>query len=84
MNFDLALGRVRDELSQQRKTGRAFVSNPGELQLVELEEGSWLRDLRQSVLDGHFTPGPIQICAPPKGSGLMRPGVRMSLADRVV
>jgi Reverse transcriptase (RNA-dependent DNA polymerase) len=84
MNFDLALGRVRDELSQQRKTGRAFVANPGELDMVELDQASWLADLRQRVIDGHFAPGPIQICAAPKGSGLMRPGVRMSLADRVV
>lgn len=36
MNFDLALGRVRDELSQQRKTGRAFVANPSELELVQI------------------------------------------------
>jgi hypothetical protein len=84
MNFDLAFGRVRDELSQQRKTGRSFVPNPGELELAELDEASWLSEVRQSVLDGHFAPGTVQTCAAPKGGGLMRPGVRMSLADRVV
>ncbi|MGC1164870.1 MAG: RNA-directed DNA polymerase [Solirubrobacterales bacterium] len=84
MNFDLAFKRVVDELTQQRKTGRAFVTNPYELELVELDRAAWLADLRQLVLEGSYIPGPIQICSAPKGSGLMRPGVRMSLADRVV
>ena len=84
MNFDLAYRRVVDELAQQRKTGRSFVANPYEQELAELDLDGWLSDLRKSVLDGSYAPAPIQICSAPKGSDLMRPGVRMTLADRVV
>lgn len=83
-NFDLAFRRVVDELAQQRKTGRAFVANPSERELVELDLALWLSNLRQRLLEGDYVPGPAQTCATPKGSGLMRPGVRMSIADRVV
>lgn len=84
LNFTLAFRRVADELTHQRKTGRAFVANPGELELAELNLDVWLSELRQRLLDGDYLPGPIEVCAAPKGSGLMRPGVRMTLADRVV
>jgi hypothetical protein len=84
MNFALAYKRVSDELSHQRKTGRAFVANPGEQKLAELDLGTWLSNLREEVVEGGYDPSPIEICGAPKGAGLIRPGVRMKLADRVV
>jgi hypothetical protein len=84
LNFELAYKRVSDEITDQRKTGRAFVTTPFERELVEVDLASWLEGLRNSVLDRSYVGDDVEFCGAPKGEGLIRPGVRMSLADRVV
>lgn len=84
LNFDLAYKRVRDELKDQRTTGRAFIANPFEQELVELDLEGWLKGLKESVIDLSYVPGDLDLCGAPKGKELIRPGARMSLADRVV
>ena len=84
LNFELAYRRVQDELSDQRKSARAFVLNPYEQELVELDLDGWLDHLRATVLERSYAPDEIHLCSAPKGKGLVRPGVLMSLADRVV
>ena len=55
-----------------------------ELELVETDYKGWINELKRQVVNGSYVPGPIEICPAPKGGGLVRPGVRLSLADRVV
>lgn len=80
----LAFQRVRDELVDQRKSGRAFVANHFELELIEADYAGWIDDLKQQLKDGQYSPGPIEYCNAPKGRGLVRPAARMQIADRVV
>lgn len=80
----LAFQRVRDELLDQPKSGRALVANHFELQLIEIDYASWIKELARDLRDGHYSPGPIEYCNAPKGRGLVRPGVRMQIEDRVV
>ena len=84
LNFDLAYKRVQDELVDQPRSGRAFVANPFERELAELDLESWLAALKSDVIAGHYSPGEIELCGAPKGGDLVRPAARMSLADRVV
>lgn len=84
LNFELAYKRARDELVDQRRSGRAFVAAPFEQELVEHDLESWLEELRTSVLERSFTSHDVEVCGSPKGADLVRPGIRMSLADRVV
>lgn len=84
LNFELAYKRVCDELVEQHRTGRAFVSNPFERELAETDLDSWLADLQAMVVDGTYAPGAVELCGAPKGGDLIRPGARMALADRVV
>jgi Reverse transcriptase (RNA-dependent DNA polymerase) len=84
LRLKLAFRRVRDELTDQPKSGRAFVANPFELDLIEADYEGWIKDLRQQIRVGSFSPGPIEYCYAPKGGGLVRPGVRLGIADRVV
>jgi hypothetical protein len=80
----LAFQRVRDELHEQRKTGRAFVANQFELDLVEGDYGAWIKEVTRELKAGRYAPGPIEYCNAPKGGGLVRPGVRLQVVDRVV
>lgn len=84
LNFELAYKRVADELADQRVSGRAFVANPFEQELVEVDLKQWLGALQAGVLDGSFAGEDVEVCDSPKGADLVRPGSRMSLADRVV
>jgi hypothetical protein len=83
LDFSLAYERVLDELRDQPKTGRALAANPFELDLIELDRDTWLDTLAQRVADGLYVPGPIEVCDVPKAGGLVRPGVRLGVADRV-
>lgn len=49
-----------------------------------MDRGSWLSNLEKNVEAGAYVPGPIEVCDFPKPGGLVRPGTRMSVADRVV
>lgn len=80
----LAYLRARDEIEDQRKSGRSFVCNPFERELVETDLDGWLDGVRELLRDGGYTPGPIELCGAPKGRDLIRPAVRMSLVDRLV
>jgi hypothetical protein len=80
----LAFQRVRDELLAQPKSGRAFVANQFELELIGIDYDGWIEDLAHQVHDGRYSPGPIEYCNAPKGAGLVRPGARLQIADRVV
>jgi hypothetical protein len=84
MNFDLAYRRVRDELVEQPKSGRAFVEDPFERELAETDLEGWLADLKKAVIEGSYAPGAVDLCGAPKGGDLIRPAARMALADRVV
>jgi hypothetical protein len=84
LNLDLAYARVRDELVSQPKSFRALVTDPWELDLVEVDRDSWLANLGALVDSGQFVPGPVEVCDAPKGGGLVRPATRLHLADRVV
>lgn len=84
LDFQLAYKRVWDELRDQPRTGRALALNPFELDLIEMDREGWLEALERQVVDGSYLPGPIEVCDVPKGGGLVRPGVRLSVADRVV
>lgn len=44
----------------------------------------WVAELEKTVADRSYVPGPVEICDVPKGGGLVRPGVRLSVVDRVV
>lgn len=83
-DFGLALQRVTRELRDQPRTGRAFVANPFEAELVEAHREEWLRDLKCRVESGRWSPGPIEICDAPKGGNLVRPAARLGIEDRVV
>src|SRR3954469_11846016 len=84
LNFDLAYARVRDELNDQPRSGRAFVENPFERELLETNLARWLSALRKRVTAGTYTPGAIELCGAPKGGDLIRPAARIGLDDRVV
>jgi hypothetical protein len=84
LNFQLAYKRVQDELNDQPRSGRAFVANPFERELVELDLDSWLAALSDAVTSGNYAPGEVAFSGAPKGADLIRPGVHMGLADRVV
>lgn len=58
--------------------------NPFELDLIEVDLESWLAELKGLVDAGAYVPGAIEVCDFPKAGGLVRPGSRMSVADRVV
>jgi hypothetical protein len=84
LKLRLAFQRVRDELLEQPKSGRAFVANAFELDLVGVDYDGWVRELAASLKAGDYAPGPVQYCNAPKGAGLVRPGARMQIADRVI
>lgn len=84
LRLRLAFQRVRDELLEQPKSGRAFVANRFELSLIEVAYGDWITNLRAELGSDIWTPGPVEFCNAPKGRGLVRPGVRMAIRDRVV
>lgn len=84
LNLPLAYKRVRDELVEQPKSGRAFAVNAFEQELVETDLDPWLGTLKAAVVGGNYTPGALQICGAPKGGDLVRPGALISLSDRVV
>lgn len=84
LDLHLAYERVREELRDQPRTGRALARNPFELDLIEIDRESWLDGLETQLSNGSYIPGPIEVCDVPKGGGLVRPGVRLSVADRVV
>jgi len=80
----LAFQRVRDEILDQPQSGRAFVANQFELQLIETDYDGWIKELMRQLRADEYAPGPIEYCNAPKGDGLVRPGSRMQIADRVV
>jgi hypothetical protein len=80
----IAFQRVRDELLEQPKSGRAFVANQFELELIETDYDTWINDLNSQLREDTYAPGPVEYCNAPKGRGLVRPGVRLQIADRVV
>jgi Reverse transcriptase (RNA-dependent DNA polymerase) len=84
LKLRLAFQRVRDELLDQRKSGRAFVSNAFELDLISVEYDVWIKELAAKLKAGDYLPGPIEYCNAPKGGDLVRPAVRMQIADRVI
>jgi Reverse transcriptase (RNA-dependent DNA polymerase) len=84
LNLDLAFRRVRDELVEQPKSGRAFVANPFELALAEVDIEAWLRDIGARVEADAYVPGAIQLAGAPKPGDLIRPAARITLEDRVV
>jgi hypothetical protein len=84
IKLPLAYRRVCDELAEQPKSGRTFIPNPFEQELVEVDLDEWLADLERRIAKGDFIPGAIELCGAPKGGDLIRPAARMSLADRVV
>jgi hypothetical protein len=84
LDIRLAYQRVRDELDQQRKTDRALAANPYEAELIEVDLDGWLAEVEARVMGDRFVPGPIDVCDAPKGGGLVRPGVRLGIEDRVV
>ncbi len=83
-DFRLAYERVRDELLGQPKTERTLAVNPFEIELVEQDLDGWLSEVKSMVEQHHYVPGPIEVCDAPKGGGLVRPGVRLGIADRVI
>jgi Reverse transcriptase (RNA-dependent DNA polymerase) len=84
LNYRLAYERVRDELLGQPKTERALAVNPFEIELVEQDLDSWISELQAKVDENRYVPGAIEVCDAPKGGGLVRPGVRLGITDRVV
>jgi uncharacterized protein YneF (UPF0154 family) len=84
LDFHLAYKRVRDELELQRKSQRALVVNPFESKLIEVDLDGWLEELASRVMSDAYIPGAIEVCDAPKGGGLVRPGVRLGIEDRVV
>ena len=84
LKLRLAFQRVRDELLEQPKSGRAFVANAFELDLVAVDYDGWIKELAASLKSGDYAPGPIEYCNAPKGADLVRPAARMQITDRVV
>jgi hypothetical protein len=84
LKLPLAYKRVRDELIEQPKSGRAFVANTFEQELVEVDLAGWLAELGLMLAADTYSPEAIELCGAPKGGGLIRPGARLSLSDRVV
>jgi hypothetical protein len=84
LRLKLAYRRVRDELRDQPRSGRALVVNPFEIELVEVDYKGWIDELTRRVEGGSYVPGPLEVSAAPKGGGLVRPAVRLGIGDRVV
>jgi len=84
LKLRLAFQRACDEITEQPKSGRAFVANPFELELIGVDYDGWVKTLAAQLKAGEYTPGPIEYCNAPKSGGLVRPAARMQVADRVV
>jgi hypothetical protein len=61
----LAFQRVCDELLDQPKSGRAFVVNQLEVQLIELDYDGWIKALAATLKNDQYAPGPIECCNAP-------------------
>jgi hypothetical protein len=84
LRLKLAFRRVQDEITNQPASGRALVPNLFELELVLTDYEAWIDDLSAAISGAGWAPGPIEICPAPKTGGLVRPGTRLGVADRVV
>jgi hypothetical protein len=84
LKLRLAFQRVHDEIFEQPKSGRAFVANPFELELIGVDYDGWIKTLAAQLKADEYAPGPIEYCNAPKGAGLVRPATRMEVTDRVV
>lgn len=84
LDLALAFERVRDELRARPRTARALAHNPFEIELIELDLDSWIEVLDARLNNDEYVPGPIEVCDYPKGLGLVRPGSRLAIEDRVV
>src|SRR2546428_13633240 len=76
----LALDRVR----QDHREGRVFVTSPVELSLIQHFRKQWVASLQKALASGSYSPAPALICDVPKGKGVVRAGVLLSLVDQVV
>lgn len=71
--------RVKDDLEH-----RTFVKFPFEVQMIELNLDEWLDVLQQRVRDDRYVPSAPILCEIPKPKGAIRPGMHLTLEDRVV
>jgi hypothetical protein len=79
LEVELAWRRVKSDL----QTGRVFVHNPFEVELVEANLGEWLDRLRDKIAAG-YRPSSAVVADIPKGNGAVRPAALLTLEDRVV
>lgn len=78
---DLQLAWRRLKLDRRK---RVFVRHPYLVEWTEMFLDQWLTTLLGSVNQGRYVPQDCHTCAAPKGSGLVRPGAVLEMADEVV
>lgn len=79
-DLELSWRRVKNDIVKERD----FVNRAFEVALVEIELGSWIQSIHQSLEDGTYNPGPMLLCDVPKSGHTIRSAAYLSLVDRVV
>lgn len=83
LDLNLALERAKKELNNPLGVRNLFVFDHGEFQKAVNNQSLFVQNLNGELVDG-FQPEGLDVVEVPKPSGLVRPGVFMSLKDRVV
>src|SRR4029450_7658401 len=55
-----------------------------EVELMEIDRGAWLSELRESIRTNRYFPSAMVVCDIPKAKGGIRPGSHLIVADRLV